>query len=115
MADQINRVLAGLKSDTRSVRRVVVSLASYLLRWQGRSTRFGLFAGTGAVAVDGSPVARWTDDHRVVSSADAQWLGRIVDRLEQYPGLLRRLPVVANNTATMRGDRVVIAGPPRDS
>lgn len=115
LADQINQVLAGRKSDTRSVRRVVLSLASYLLRWQGRSTPFGLFAGIVAVGVGGSPIARWAEDHWVVPRADAQWLGRIVDRLEQYPSLLRRLPVVANNTATIRGDRVVIAGPPRDS
>lgn len=115
LADQINQVVAGRKSDPRSVRRIVVSLSSYLLRWQGRSTPFGLFAGTAAVAIGGSPIVRWTDEHRVVPSADAQWLGRIVDCLEQCPGLLRRLPVIANNTAAVRGDRVVIAGPPRDS
>jgi thiopeptide-type bacteriocin biosynthesis protein len=115
LADQINQVLAGRKPDTRSAHRVVVSLASYLLRWQGRSTPFGLFAGTAVVGVGGSPVARWTDNHRVMPWTDAEWLGRIVDRLEQHPGLLRRLPLVANNTATRRGDRVVIAGPPRDS
>lgn len=115
LADQINQVLAGRETDVRSVRRAVVSLSSYLLRWQGRSTPFGLFAGTAPVAIGGSPIARWTGEHKVVPSADAQWLGRIVDRLEGCRGLLRRLPVIANNTGTIRGDRVVIAGPSRDS
>lgn len=114
LADQIDQVLAGRKSEVRSVRRVVVSVASYLLRWQGRATPFGLFAGSVAVTVGSSPVARWADDHQIVARADAEWLGRIVDRLEQCSGLLRRLPLVANNAATVRGDRVVIPGPPRD-
>jgi thiopeptide-type bacteriocin biosynthesis protein len=114
LAGQIDQVLAGRKSDIRSVRRVVISVASYLLRWQGRATPFGLFAGTAAVTVGGSAAARWTDDHQIMARADAQWLGRIIDRLEQCPGLLRRLPVVANNAATVRGDRLAIPGPPRD-
>ena len=107
LARQVHQALAG-RPDARQVRRVVVSLASYLLRWQGRATPFGLFAGVAAARVGREPVVRWGKHHRVVARADAAWLGAVVGRLERHPGLLERLPVVVNGAAFVRGDRLVI-------
>ncbi len=115
LSRQVDEVLAGRKQDDRRVCRIVVSLASYLLRWQGRATPFGLFAGMAVVTVGGQPVVRWGEGHRVVARADAQWLGALVDRLEWCPGLLERLPVVANGAAFVRGDRLVVPGQPPDA
>ncbi|HEU0088739.1 MAG TPA: lantibiotic dehydratase [Pseudonocardiaceae bacterium] len=112
---QVDKVLAGRKQDAREVRRIVVSLASYLLRWQGRPTPFGLFAGMAVVTVGGQPVVRWGTDHRVVVRADARWLGTVIDRLERCADLLERLPVVANGAAFVRGDRLVVPGQSPDA
>ncbi|GAA4101159.1 lantibiotic dehydratase [Actinomadura miaoliensis] len=113
LSRRIEQTLAG-EPDARQTRRVVLSLASYLLRWQGRATPFGLFAGVAAASVGDKPVLRWGHDHQVVARADAAWLGAILGRLERHPLLLDRLPVVLNNTAVMRGDWLVICGQPPD-
>jgi hypothetical protein len=66
LSRQVEEVLAGRRADTRRVRRIMMSLASYLLRWQGRPSPFGLFAGLAVVTVGSQPVVRWGTDHRVV-------------------------------------------------
>lgn len=114
LSRQVDEVTAGRKRDARQVRRIVASMASYLLRWQRRATPFGLFAGVASVGV-GEPAADWGKGHRVVALADAEWLGEIVDRLERCPGLLERLPVVANSAAVTRGDRLVVPGQAPDT
>ena len=102
------------RPDSREVRRLVVSVASYLLRWQGRATPFGLFAGVTAARVGAAPAARWGHRHQVTAQPDAVWLSDLLGRLERHPGLLERLPVVVNNAAFVRGDRLVIPGQPPD-
>jgi thiopeptide-type bacteriocin biosynthesis protein len=113
LSRQICQTLAG-QPDGRQIRRIVVSLASYLLRWQGRATPFGLFAGVAACRIGEEPRVRWGQRHEVTARADAAWLAALIRRLEQHPGLLERLPVVVNNAAFVRGDRLVIPGQPGD-
>lgn len=115
LSRQVDEALARNRSNPRQVRRLVHSLASYLLRWQGRATPFGLFAGAGAAQVGGEMMVRWGGDHRVVARADMEWLGAVVSRLERHLLLLERLPVVANGAAFVRGDRLVIPGQPSDA
>ncbi|MFI0409092.1 lantibiotic dehydratase [Actinomadura sp. 3N508] len=103
------------RPDARQMRRVVLSLASYILRWRGRATPFGLFAGVAVIDVGRTPMVRWGREHRAVAQADATWLGALINDLERNPGLLERLPVVVNNTAYVRGDRLVISGQPSDT
>ncbi|MFC5721398.1 lantibiotic dehydratase [Streptomyces gamaensis] len=110
LSRQVHDVLTGARVDARQVRRMVRSVASYLLRWRGRATPFGLFAGVGAAKVGDEPLVRWGDSHRVVLRADMQWLDGVIGRLEQHRGLLERLSVVANSTAFVRGDRLVVPG-----
>ncbi len=106
--------LAG-RPDARRTHRLVRSLVLYLLRWRGRATPFGLFAGVAPARIGGLAVARWADNHRAVARADALWLGAVIGHLEQHPSLLERLPVVANHAAVVRGEWLVVPGQPPES
>lgn len=110
LAEQVDRSLAADHVDARRIRRLVRSLGAYLLRWKGRATPFGMFAGITHCHVDIRARVRWSGHHRIVTRVDADWLGDVIDRLEQDPALLERVEVTANNTALVRGDRLVIPG-----
>ncbi|MHC3474885.1 lantibiotic dehydratase [Streptomyces sp. 7R007] len=114
LAQQISALLKGRTPQARRVRRLVASLASYQLRWQGRATPFGLFAGVSTAEIGTDAHVRWGQSHRTIARADAQWLGAVVARLERHPGLLTRLRVVTNPVAFVRGDRLVAPGEPPD-
>lgn len=114
LCQRIDDIVAGGRSDARRVRRAVLSLASYLLRWQGRPTPFGLFAGVAPARIGAEPKVSWGGNHRTVVRADADWLTDIVTRLHQCPQLLERLPVIANSAGHVRGGRYVVPGPPAD-
>ncbi|MCZ4603496.1 lantibiotic dehydratase [Streptomyces sp. Lzd4kr] len=114
LSDAIEAVVQGRQTDLRHVRRTALSTVSYLLRWQHRPTPLGLFAGTGPVAVGPRAIVRWRDKHRAMVRPDAEWATDIVLRLQRSAALLKRLPLVANNAARIRGDRLVAPGPPAD-
>lgn len=111
---QLDEMLADGSHDARTVRRVVIALASYLLRWQQRPTPFGLFAGIGLARVGTTAKVRWGLDHHVTVRADAAWLGDVLVRLHHCLPLLERLSVVVNDAAYLRGDRFVAPGPAPD-
>jgi hypothetical protein len=115
LSQQIDAVLDDHQLDARQLRRVLVSTSSYLRRWQGRPTPFGLFAGVTLAAVSDQPTARFGRRHRVSVRADATWLVRIIEDLERHPGLLPRLPVVVNNAGFIRGDRFVVPARPDEA
>ncbi|MEU5547765.1 lantibiotic dehydratase [Streptomyces sioyaensis] len=83
------------------------------MRWQHRPTPLGLFAGAAPVPVGPRASARWRDKHRALIRPDANgsptWFSS-----SSTPALLKRLPLVANNAARARGDRLVAPGPPSD-
>lgn len=91
----------------KELRSAVVSVASYLLRWQRRATPFGMFAGITTATV-GPAAAVVGSDHRVVIRADAEWLTTLIDQLERHPGLRSRLIVVADNARVVRDGRVIV-------
>jgi thiopeptide-type bacteriocin biosynthesis protein len=106
---QLDRLVDGSTLVTaKEVRRAVVSVASYLLRWQRRATPFGLFAAVGSAAV-GPATAAVGDRHQAVARADGEWLTAVVDQLERHPDLRTRLLVVADNTAIVRDGRLITA------
>ncbi|MFF7504128.1 lantibiotic dehydratase [Streptomyces lavendulae] len=94
----------------KELRRLVHSTASYLLRWQGRATPFGHFAGVAPVRTGPVPQADWGSEHRMVPRPDAVWLGAVADRLAADPGTRERLPVAAHPAAVSRGGRIVAPG-----
>ncbi|MDT3397671.1 lantibiotic dehydratase family protein [Streptomyces sp. B1866] len=111
---RIDDIVARSRPDPRRVRRAVLSLAFYLLRWQQRPTPFGLFAGVAPVRIGPEGQVSWGGKHHTAARADADWLADIVARLERCPELLERLLVVANDVGQIRGDRYVVPGPPAD-
>ncbi|MFG2042128.1 lantibiotic dehydratase [Dactylosporangium sp. NPDC048998] len=108
-AAQLDRIAErpGLTS-AKDVRRAVLSLAGYLLRWQRRATPFGAFAGV-TVAAIGAGRATIGRQHRVHAQADSEWLAAVIGRLEQHPHVRRRLLVVADNTGIVRNGRFITA------
>jgi len=92
----------------RDVRRAVTSVHRYLLRAGQRATPFGLFAGVAPAAFGERARAMWGLEHTVVGRASAEWLTAVVEGLESCVELLVRLPLVLNNTATTRGNQLVV-------
>jgi lantibiotic biosynthesis protein len=113
LAARVQAVCSGHRPAVREARRMALSVARYVLRMSGRATPFGLFAGVTAVSFGQVVTARWNAcPDVVVARADAVWLAGVIARLESLPGLVRCLPVVANDLAVVRGDRVVVLGQP---
>lgn len=108
LASQVRALCSSSTPAAREVRRAVASVARYVLRAEQRATPFGLFAGVALAAIGGQARAKWGSDHVVIGRASAEWLTAVVERLESCRELLARLPVVVNNTATRRGDRLIV-------
>lgn len=92
----------------RDLRRAVLSVGRYLLRSQGRATPFGLFAGVATADFSTNARADWGTEHQAIVAASAEWLAAVIARLESCPDLRAQLPLVANNTLTIRGERLVL-------
>ncbi|MGH3869865.1 MAG: lantibiotic dehydratase family protein [Pseudonocardiaceae bacterium] len=107
LAGRVEAVCDGLRPGAGQVRRMVVSLARYLVRMRGRATPFGVFAGVAALRFGPRFLTRWTDDHYVRTRADAVWLAAVIASLESCPALRRRLPVTVNDLVVVRGERLV--------
>ncbi|GHG11777.1 lantibiotic dehydratase [Streptomyces zaomyceticus] len=114
LSEAIESVVRGRQTEPRHVRRTALSTVSYLLRWQHRPTPLGLFAGIAPVSVGPRASARWRNKHLALVRPDAEWVTEMVLRFQRAPALLRRLPLVANNAARVRGDRLVAPGPPSE-
>ena len=112
LARQVTALCEAENPAPRDVRRAALSVARYLLRSQSRATPFGLFAGVTTASFEPNPRARWGTGHRAVVAASAEWLTEVIARLESFPELLGRLPVVANTTLTTRGDRLIVSYQP---
>ncbi|MFG3403619.1 lantibiotic dehydratase [Streptomyces sp. NPDC048142] len=117
LARRIEEIRAGQVRQPKQVRRAAGALARYVLRFQHRSTPFGLFAGVAPARIADTLTLDWTDVHRPTARVDSVWLADVIDRLESIPELLRRLPVVADSTCFVRDGRLVVPcqRPGRDS
>ncbi|MDT0377202.1 lantibiotic dehydratase [Streptomyces sp. DSM 42041] len=115
LATQIDAMHAGRQPDARSLRRMALTLARYLLRMRSRATPFGAFAGVTAASFCQHTQLRWSDDHTLHTRADPSWLADITARLEACTPLLERLPVVVNDLARVRGGRLIVPWQPHQS
>lgn len=98
----------GATSTTpKELRRAVLSVASYVLRWQRRATPFGLFAGIGLAEI-GPAKADVGTRHQAVARADGEWLTALVDQLERHHELRSRLTVVVDDARILRDGRVIV-------
>ena len=95
-------------AGTRDLRRAVVSLASYLLRWQRRVTPFGLFAGV-LPADTGPASALLGSGYRAVARPAPEWISGLAAVLERDPALRDQLTVTANALSAVRDGRLVLA------
>ncbi|GAB3449146.1 lantibiotic dehydratase [Actinophytocola sediminis] len=115
---QVDKLVAGTangdREDARAIRRAVLAVASYLLRWQRRPTPFGLFAGVAAARAGANASVRWGNEHRTTVRADTAWLGDVLRQLHSCQQLRARLSVVANDAGAVRGARFVAPGPTPD-
>jgi thiopeptide-type bacteriocin biosynthesis protein len=108
LAARVEHLLAdGGARPVKDLRRVVVSVASYLARWQRRATPFGLFAGITTASL-GPAAAYLGTEHRATGRADAAWLTTLVDRLDRDRDLRSRLTVVADSALVIRDGRAVV-------
>ncbi|MFB6940780.1 lantibiotic dehydratase [Streptomyces sp. NPDC060286] len=113
LAQQINTLCSAAQPEIRQLRRTVVSVMRYVLRMTGRATPNGLFAGIAPASFGAQPGWTWGEWHRTVARADADWIADLIARMEASPELLRQLRVMGNNTAYVRGDRLIVPYPPR--
>ncbi|MGW0192064.1 lantibiotic dehydratase [Nonomuraea sp. NPDC003201] len=111
LAGQLD-IVTSEEASAERLRRLTLTVVSYLLRWQRRPVPFGSFAGIAPARVGDAVKSCFGSDHQVVMRADGQWLATLVDRLERHPELLARLPVLVNNTCFVRGDRLIIPDRP---
>ncbi|MEN8654354.1 lantibiotic dehydratase [Streptomyces sp. 21So2-11] len=112
-AQQINTLCSAARPEIRQLRRAVMSVMRYLLRMTGRATPHGLFAGIAPASFGARPGWTWGKWHRAIARADADWIADLIARMEASPELLRQLRVMGNNTAYVRGDRLIVPYPPR--
>lgn len=113
LAQQVHTLCSAPRPETRQLRRAMVSVMRYVLRMTGRATPHGLFAGIAPVSFGQRTEWAWGEWHRAVVRADSAWIADLISRLEACPDVLRQLPVMANNTAYVRGERLVVPYPPR--
>ncbi|MYS54848.1 Lanthionine biosynthesis protein LanB, partial [Streptomyces sp. SID6013] len=113
LAQRVQTLCSVASPETRQLRRAVVSVMRYLLRMTGRATPNGLFAGIAPASFGERPGWSWGEWHRPVIRADGDWIADLIASLEANPELLRHLHVMANNTISVRGDRLIVPYPPR--
>ncbi|MGC4878551.1 lantibiotic dehydratase family protein [Micromonospora sp. DT43] len=107
LAAKVSKLCAGESASVRETRRTVHTVARYAQRLLGRPTPFELLAGVAPAVFGSKAPTRWGTNHQAIAQAGAGWLTDVIAHLERCPELLSRLPVVANNTLTVRDDRLI--------
>jgi thiopeptide-type bacteriocin biosynthesis protein len=113
LGQKVRALCSAEDPSPRETRRAALSAARYLQRMTGRVTPFGLLAGVAAASFGTSAQLRWATGHQATARAGAEWLAEVITQLEGCLGLLARLPVVANTTVTIRGNRLIVPYQPR--
>ncbi|MET9958223.1 lantibiotic dehydratase [Streptomyces sp. NPDC006326] len=108
LGSEVDGLLAAERPRPRDVRRAALSVARYVLRAHGRPTPFGYFAGVTTAGFGASAHVGWGRGHLPVARASAEWMAKVIARLEADVELLERIPVVASTILTERGDRLVV-------
>ncbi|WP_410597229.1 lantibiotic dehydratase [Amycolatopsis sp. lyj-23] len=95
--------------SVRRARRLVETVARYLLRWASRATPFGLFAGVAPLDIGARASVRWSGTHRTVFRPDGAFVDEQVKRIER-PEVLRTVDVVTNSVGFARGCSWILPG-----
>ncbi|WP_043632771.1 lantibiotic dehydratase [Nonomuraea candida] len=107
LAVRVDALLDAAVPPAGDVRRAVMATVSYLLRWQRRSTPFGLFAGITTAAV-GPARADIGARHRAHARVNADWITHLAEEMERHRGLRPRLMVIADSFGIARDGRFVV-------
>jgi thiopeptide-type bacteriocin biosynthesis protein len=115
LAGRVRELLAGRAVRPAQVRRMVMSVAGYLVRMRGRATPFGVFAGVAALRFGPEPPEFLTGDWLVRARADARWLAEVITQLESCAEVRGGVRVVVNDLVSVRGERIVVSWGPYTS
>jgi thiopeptide-type bacteriocin biosynthesis protein len=115
LAATISETLSGGTPEGKKAARAAMALARYMLRFRGRATPFGLFAGVAPARTGGPAAADWGTEHRPYARADARWLASVVAGFEAAGPLRARLQVTVSDLLTVRGDRIIVGWLPQAS
>ncbi|WP_234343800.1 lantibiotic dehydratase family protein [Streptomyces sp. NRRL F-5123] len=105
---KVESIVAGDSVPTRRARRAALALARYAIRYTGRSTPFGLFAGVAPLHFGAGAEVRVGDRHRAVARPDPVILDEAVSRWEASGERMADVEVCVNNLARLRDGRVVV-------
>ncbi|MFF9785736.1 lantibiotic dehydratase [Streptomyces nigrescens] len=113
----LSRELDTLKDapvDPEPLRRIALTLLSYVLRLTHRATPFGLYAGVADGRFGPRAETRWGSEHRTLTRAAGMWFATVVQQLEAVRDVRQRLRLLANNALRVRGARLVLPWQPRE-
>jgi hypothetical protein len=106
LASRVQAILDGRTPKVRRVRRAALALARYAIRYAGRSTPYGLFAGVGLIEFGETTSVRFGEGHQAVARPDPVALDEAVTGWEQDSTQMADVDVCVNTLAQQRGDYV---------
>lgn len=112
LAAQVERRIAEPplgRETVRRMRRLVETVARYLLRWTSRATPFGLFAGVAPAHIGARATVRCGGEHQTVLRPDGVFVDEQVERIEQLD-TLRTVDVMTNNLGFARDRSWIVPG-----
>ena len=108
LARQVAAVLKEEITSPRRARRAALAVGRYAIRYAGRSTPFGRFAGIAPVKFDATTSVRFGHLHQAVLRSEPTSLAPVVASLEADPEFMSDVEVCINNLATVRRNRVFV-------
>jgi lantibiotic biosynthesis protein len=108
LARQVEAILEGRSLIARRARRAALAIARYAIRYEHRSTPFGLFAGVSLVEFSDMSLVRVGDGHEVVGRPDPVLLDSAISECEADGELMVDVEVCVNNLARVRGGRAYV-------
>ena len=108
LARQVAAVLSEQITCHRRARRAALAVGRYAIRYAGRSTPFGRFAGVALVEFGSATRVRFGQRHQAVLRTEPVSLAQAVAGFEADPEFMDDIEVCLNNLATVRGGRVFV-------
>jgi thiopeptide-type bacteriocin biosynthesis protein len=108
LAGHLTRAVSGEPVPQQRLRRLVVAVVKYLLRWTTRATPFGTFAGVAPVQFGPHASVRLGEAHHAVPRPNGEFIAEHTARVEQDLAALRTVAVVTNSLGYRRGDKWVL-------
>lgn len=108
LARQVEAVLDGHSTSARRARRAALALARYAIRYEHRSTPFGLFAGVCLIDFGETSAVHIGTEHEMVARADPRALDKAITAREADAAFMTDVEVCVNNLAYARSGRVYV-------